>query len=126
MLRVLRGQSKTLAAALLVSLLAAFVSEAAPGHASREHDAACLPEQIAPHDEADHARDRVGTSHEVQHTHCLVCHWARTFHPLGQWAAQYTTLHEWRSHVVLTTIPAPAVFLHARLIPRAPPSALSL
>lgn len=125
MLIWLRAGRSWVAAALLLCLATATVSQALPAHADDDHHVECTNPSVGPHDESAHRLNGARTPHEPHPLHCLVCHWARTFRPLGPSVSHEAPRLEIRAALHFTELPAPAVILPAQLTLRSPPRATS-
>jgi hypothetical protein len=122
MLGRLRACARGVASTLLVSLAVATGSEALPSHAGENHDAACAALIVGQHEEAAHRLTSAVVSHSTHPLHCLVCHWARAFRPIGTVLAHQSPVLEARATFQFGNLPAPAVVLPAQLTLRSPPS----
>jgi hypothetical protein len=129
MLGWVRNRSAKVAAALLVSLMTASVSQAMPSHAESGHDdhdivSAGLP--AVPHNESDHELRANVPSDAAHPLHCLVCHWARAFRPLASPSAEVAPTLEARYHVQRAVAPAPRSVAPPQLSLRSPPASPSV
>jgi hypothetical protein len=116
-----RIRSSWLASALIVSLVAALASEAMPGHAGADHDAACAPLLPGSHDEGQHRLSNAAGSDAANAAHCLVCHWARSFRPVSPEASAHAPVHEPRLLTRSRASRTPLVLLSTQLTLRSPP-----
>jgi hypothetical protein len=80
MLRVFRIRAWCLVTALCLTVGTASASLEVLLHGDRAHDDACAPVMAGPHDaSAHHFQDSSSDDRDPNGTHCLACHWARSF-----------------------------------------------
>ncbi|HEY6510282.1 MAG TPA: hypothetical protein VIY56_19800 [Vicinamibacterales bacterium] len=117
-----------MATALLLSLLTATVSQAAPSHADAGHDDHLASAGLTsiPHNESDHELRANVPSDAAHPLHCLVCHWARAFRPLASPSAEIAPTLEARYHVQRAVAPAPRSVAPPQLSLRSPPASPSV
>jgi hypothetical protein len=123
MLRVFRVRAWCLATALVLALGTATASFEALLHVDGAHDDACAPTVAGPHDESAHRiRSASAADHDGQATHCLACHWARSFRLFTASLPAAPKVDE-RGTPRLASHPAPIVApTLANLAPRSPPA----
>ena len=128
MLAWVRNQSARVARALLLSLLTATASQAAPSHADAGHDDHLTSAGLAsiPHNESDHALRADVPADGAHPLHCLVCHWARAFRPLASPSAEIAPTLEARYHVHRAAFRAPRSVSPPQLSLRSPPASPSV
>jgi len=128
MLEWIRTRSARVAAALLLSLLTASLSQAMPAHADTGHDdhALAIGRSTVPHSESDHELRANVPSDAAHPLHCLVCHWARAFRPLASPSAEIAPTVEARYHVRRAVVPAPRSVAPPQLSLRSPPASPSV
>jgi hypothetical protein len=128
MLEWLRNRSARVAAALLLSLLTASLSQAMPAHADAGHDDHALAggRSTVPHNESDHELRANVPSDAAHPLHCLVCHWARAFRPLATPSAEVAPTFESRFHVQRAVLAAPRSVAPPQLSLRSPPASPSV
>jgi hypothetical protein len=131
MLGWVRNQSARVAAALLLSLLTASLSQAMPSHADAGHDdhgdrALASGRVAVPHNESDHELRANVPSDAAHPLHCLVCHWARAFRPLASPSAEVAPTLEARFHVQRAVGAAPRSVAPPQLSLRSPPASPSV
>ena len=131
MLGWIRNQSARVAAALLLSLLTASLSQAMPSHADAGHDDHAIASASAalsavPHRESDHDLRANVPSDAAHPLHCLVCHWARAFRPLASPSAEVAPTLEARFHVQRAVVPTPRSVAPPQLSLRSPPASPSV
>jgi len=79
MLRLFRARVWCLATALALTLGTTTASFEALLHVDGAHDDACAATFAGPHDASAHRIRAASPDHDGAATHCLACHWARSF-----------------------------------------------
>jgi hypothetical protein len=124
MLRRFRARAWCLVMALCLAAGTTAASFDALLHNDAGHDAACVPAIAVAHDASAHQVQDAGSNSDHSGSHCLACHWARSFRTDGvvvQFAAHAADTGG--HHVVEYSLVALAPEL-AHRAPRAPPIAL--
>src|SRR5262245_33800795 len=118
MFRRLRLRVSCLATALLLALSTAGASFEALLHDETGHDPACTS-GFFPHDPSAHRFQNASSSAADHGSHCLACHWARSFRPTSDSTHTAPRLADAGAHRVardigragapaLTQLPAPS------------------
>jgi hypothetical protein len=125
MLKGVRGQVSSIAAAVLLALMTGTLSEVLASHTPDEHDIGWTPPPAAvPHDESDHRLTSGQPGDPTHPLHCFLCHSARSFRPLRSAIAHQAPDLEPRASLHFGALPAPTTLVMAQLTLRSPPAAL--
>jgi hypothetical protein len=123
MFRRLRVRAWCLATALVLALSTAGASFEVLLHDKAGHDPACVS-GFAPHDPSAHRFQNASSSTSTDHgSHCLACHWARSFRHTSSSAHATPRLADAGAHRVARHIGHAGAPALAQLPARSPPAA---